>query len=237
MPEGPDTYSSFTHLTQNEVEGSSYQRRWKRHEWKHNGGSTSTPEKETIILAIHGGGIEMGTSELALATAGMVEGFNGAPATGENYDYYLFEGLLSSGNGRLHVTASRFDDQVALELVQNARKCISYHGCTDTQPNESNGVGFKAVLIGGLDANLKEKCRVRLVQAGFNAYLTSQESLDGDLPSNIGNRTKTGGCCQFEITTSQRASFFTNNTRAGRASSTTEEFWRFVNAVRQALKD
>ncbi|SFJ83446.1 poly-gamma-glutamate hydrolase family protein [Thermoflavimicrobium dichotomicum] len=237
MPEGPDYYNSFTHLSQNEIEGSSYQRRWKRHEWKHNGGSTPTPEQETIILAIHGGGIETGTSELALATASMVEGFNGVPATSETYDYYLFEGLLSSGNGRLHVTASNFDDPVALELVQNSTKCISYHGCTDTQPNESTGEGFKAILIGGLDSDLKEKCRARLVEAGFNAYITNQEMLDGDMPENIANKTKTGGCCQFEITTSQRSAFFTNNTRAGRASSTTEEFWRFVNAVRQALKD
>lgn len=232
----PDTYSNFAHLTANETERTDYQRRWKRHLWIHEGGDTPTPEIETIILAIHGGGIEMGTSELALATAGYTCGFNSAPNTPETYDFYLFEGLLNSGNGRLHVTASHFDDPVALELVGNAVKCISYHGCTDTQPTGGYS-GYKAILIGGLDEDLKEKCRIRLQQAGFNAYITDQELYDGDLPNNIGNRTKTGGCCQFEITTSQRNAFFTVNTRAMRHKTTTQEFWNFVNAVRQALKD
>lgn len=231
-----DTYSSYFHLKQNETEGETYQRRWKRHQWIHLGGDTPTPENETIVLAVHGGGIEVGCSELALATAGYTCGFNGAPDTPETYDFYLFEGLLNSGNRRLHVTSSNFNDPVAVELVGNATKCISYHGCTDTQPTGGYS-GYKAILIGGLDEELREKCRIRLQQAGFNAYITDQDLYNGDMPMNIGNRTKTGGCCQFEITTSQRAAFFTTNTRAMRAKTTTQEFWNFVNAVRQALKD
>src|SRR5918912_1062843 len=46
------------------------------------------------IVAPHGGGIEPGTSEIADAIAA------------EEFSFYAFEGLKSSGNGVLHITST-----------------------------------------------------------------------------------------------------------------------------------
>src|SRR6186713_904714 len=138
MPTGLDTYISMTALYDDlgNVEGATYGKRWKRHEWSQTVEEQPTDNAETqaIVIAIHGGGIEKGTSEVALATAGY------HPATlipiidsHALHDFWLFEGLLPSGNGRLHVTASHYDDPIATELVKNSQRCISLHGCTDTQ--------------------------------------------------------------------------------------------------------
>ena len=83
-------------------------------------------------MAIHGGGIEPGTSEIALAAAGYHLGTL-APFDDRQglHDFWIFEGLLSLGNSDLHVTASNYDDPIALELVQNAQRCLSLHGCSD----------------------------------------------------------------------------------------------------------
>lgn len=83
--------------------------------------ATDNTETQKIIMAIHGGGIEPGTSEIALATAGYHPATLTPAADGHGlHDFWLFEGLLSSGNGDLHVTASNYDEPIATELVQNA---------------------------------------------------------------------------------------------------------------------
>ncbi|HEV8365596.1 MAG TPA: hypothetical protein VGQ52_18930 [Gemmatimonadaceae bacterium] len=58
-----------------------------------------------VPFALHG--IEPGTSEIALATAGFHPATLVPIADGlVGHDFCVFEGLLRSGNGDLHVTAS-----------------------------------------------------------------------------------------------------------------------------------
>jgi phage replication-related protein YjqB (UPF0714/DUF867 family) len=113
------------------VEGTTYGKRWKRHEWGQTVEEQPTDNAETqaIVMAIHGGGIEKGTSEIALATAGY------HPATlipivdgHALHDFWLFEGLLSSGNGRLHVDLR---DGVGEEFaaVHQLARLHRYAGC------------------------------------------------------------------------------------------------------------
>jgi phage replication-related protein YjqB (UPF0714/DUF867 family) len=47
------------------VEGKTYGKRWLRHEWSQivEEQVTDNIETQTIVMAIHGGGIEAGTSE------------------------------------------------------------------------------------------------------------------------------------------------------------------------------
>ena len=54
------------------VEGTTYGKRWRRREWIQlvEAQATDNPESQKIVLALHGGGIEPGTSEIALAVAG-----------------------------------------------------------------------------------------------------------------------------------------------------------------------
>jgi hypothetical protein len=97
MPTGPDTYSSMTALYDDpaNIEGVTYGKRWKRHEWSQTVEEqpTDNAETQTIIMAIHGGGIEKGTSEIALATAGYHPATLIPAVDGHTlHDFWLFEG-------------------------------------------------------------------------------------------------------------------------------------------------
>jgi len=180
-------------------------------------------------MAIHGGGIETGTSEIALATAGYDPATLVTAVDGYRlHDLWLFEGLLPTGNGDLHVTASHYDDHIATELVENARRCISLHGCTDTQANGR-------IQLGGLDHELRDIVLEELEAAGIPAEITINPMLDGNLPNNIANKTKIGGCAQLEMGTSYRRSLFGINTRPQRKNTTKPEFWDLVRALRFAM--
>ncbi len=144
------------------------------------------------------------------------------------HDFWLFEGLLPSGNGYLHVTASHYDEPIATELVQNARRCISLHGCSDIQANGK-------IQIGGRDHKLRHIILKELTVVGIPAEITTNPMLDGDLPDNIANKTKIGGCVQLEMGTSYRASLFGINTRPQRKNTTNTQFWLLVGALRKAM--
>src|SRR5690242_18513754 len=147
MPTGSDdTYGSMSELYSDpaNVEGSTYGKRWRRHEWSQTIEEqvSDNAETEKIIMAIHGGGIEPGTSEITLATAGYHPATFDTPVDGYGlHDFWLFEGLLPRENDRLHVTASHYNEPIATELVQNARRCISLHGCTDEQAKGKIQIG------------------------------------------------------------------------------------------------
>lgn len=242
MPAGPDCYDSMTQLYDEEVEGLNYQRQWYRHRWRYHPGKPNKPENKIFIMAPHGGSIEAGTTELALATAGFTKGFNGKPATNNTFDYFLFEGINPPNqNGRLHVTASNYNDPVALQLVGNSLVSLAFHGCTDEQANKALGIQpanqpLTACLIGGMNLAFKEILETQLQAAGFNAVQTNFNMLDGNLPENIINRNSNPeGGAQFELTTSFRKLLYTSFSRKGRRKSTTTGFWNFVDATRNAI--
>jgi phage replication-related protein YjqB (UPF0714/DUF867 family) len=237
-----DKYDSMTELYNDprNVEGATYGKRWRRHEWSQMVEEQTTDNTETqkIVMAIHGGGIEPGTSEIALATAG----YHPATLATSNdglglHDFWLFEGLLSAGNGRLHVTASNYDEPIATELVQNARRCISLHGCSDTQAKLSETQPKGIIQIGGLDLELRDIVLEELIAAGIPAEITTNPDLLGTQPTNIGNKTKIGGCVQLELGTSYRASLFEINTRPQRKNTTNAQFLLLVGALRKAMSN
>ncbi|WP_375434134.1 poly-gamma-glutamate hydrolase family protein [uncultured Hymenobacter sp.] len=228
----------MTDLYAEEIEGTNFTKQWYRHRWHYETEKNDNEENSIFIMAPHGGSIESGTTELALATAGFTSDFNGQPATSQTYDYFIFNGINpNKQNGKLHVTASHYDDPVATELASNSTISLSFHGCTDNQPNESTGMGYKACLIGGLDKPFKELLEARLVGAGFNAYITSQEMLDGNLAKNIINKNKRNAGAQFELTSTFRESLYGVNSRSKRKTSTNINFWLFVNAIREAIEE
>jgi phage replication-related protein YjqB (UPF0714/DUF867 family) len=233
MPTGDDTYASMTALYADprNVEGETYGKRWRRHEWSQmvEEQATDNPETQKVVLAIHAGGIEKGTSELALAVAGFHPATLAPAADGRGlHDFWLFEGLLPLGNGRLHVTASHYDDPIAKELVRNARRCISLHGCRDEQARGK-------IQVGGLDEELREIVLEELTAAGIPAELATDPALNGDESDNIGNRTKVNGCAQLEMGTTFRSSLFGIDTRPRRKSTTNARFWTLAAALRAAL--
>jgi phage replication-related protein YjqB (UPF0714/DUF867 family) len=233
MPQGCDTYPSMTALYDdpNNVEGITYGKRWLRHEWRQMVEEQPTDNAETqkIVMAIHGGGIETGTSEIALAVAGFHPATLVPSVDGHGlHDLWLFEGLLPAKNGDLHVTASHYDDPVATELVENAQRCISLHGCKDSQAHGR-------IQLGGLDHELRDIVLEELKAAGIPAEIAKNKMLDGSLPDNIANKTKIGGCAQLEMGTSYRRSLFGIDTRPQRKKTTNAKFWLLVRALRKSM--
>ena len=231
----PDKYPSMRALYADpmNVEGTTYGKRWKRHEWIQlvEAQAIDNPEIEKVVLAIHGGGIEGGTSEIALAVAGFHPATFAQATDGLGFhDLWIFEGLLSSCNSNLHVTSTEYDDPIALELVQNARRCISLHGFGDDDAGGKN-------QIGGGDAELKSIVLAELTDAGIPARIATNPQLDGSDPFNICNRTKSGAGVQLEMGTTFRASLFAPgcNTRELRKNNTNAEFSKLVGALRKAL--
>lgn len=223
-----ETYRDFQELTIYEWEGKpgsntgTYERRWKGNRWTNK-----------TVLAIHGGELEKGTSELAIATAGF------HPSTmkrlkGRKYAYYLFESTLPAGaNGRLHVTSTNFDDPIAIQMLQQTERTVSYHGFNP------KGFGLpeyaEILYIGGLDHPLKESITQKLIEKGFIVQ-SPPSAIAGNDERNIVNRNSKGMGVQIELSTPLRNSFFTNNTISGRKESTTPRFWDFVHAVREAME-
>lgn len=200
----PDTYADYAALAAVEVEGVDYSR------------TTTTVTGATwCSIAIHGGGIERGSGEVARAVAG------------SHMSSYEFAGLKSSGNDVLHITASNFDEPQALALVGASARCLSFHGFTGT-------TGVEETWIGGLDTELRDRVIDSLDAAGFTVSITSSE-LAGTDPANICNLTTTSAGVQLEMSRALRDSFFPGGaTAAGVAAGRTDAFYRYVRAVQAA---
>lgn len=198
-----DTYKNYEDLAAHEVEGTDYRV------------TVDDRGQQKIAIAIHGGGIEGGTSELAKAFA-----------NDTHSSLYLFEGIKSSGNTVLHVTSTRFDEPRGLEAVGNAMLCLSFHGYSDTK---------KHTLVGGADTDRKQKVFAALQAAGFSCELVPDDSrLAGREPDNIVNKTQLLKGVQLELSTAQRQAMFSTFTLSGREGSKTAEFVKYLEALKNA---
>jgi len=191
----------------------------------------------TTVIAPHGGGIEGGTSELCLATAGYAPAdLAPTPAAGPVRDFWMFEGLLGTGNTALHVTSTHCDDTIARSLCSGSLNVLSLHGCSPEQAGLEAGAA--AVLVGGLNATFRQYLMEEFTAAGIRAVTASgEEEIAGISPDNICNRTLLGMGAQLEITTALRAAMFADgkNTVADRAANLLPFFWTFVGAARRAI--
>lgn len=131
-----------------------------------------------LIAAIHGGGIEPFTSNIAEAIAG------------EEYSLYLFEGIGEKGGSQLHITSSYFDEPQALEMVHSADIVITIHGQQDTE--------HEFVMVGGLCAGLVSKILEHLREVDIATRLFEQR-MHPDDPDNICNRGLSGEGVEIEI--------------------------------------
>ena len=192
---------SFASLQASESEGISYQRRVKMR------------KSALAIIAPHGGGIEPGTSEIAIAVAGF------------QFSYYTFDGLRQSNNRSLHITSTLFDEPKCLQLVNNSEIVIAIHGCVGEE---------KVVHVGGLHEKLKICLINALLKAGFDARVAGI-NFAGTQVQNICNRGRSGAGVQFEISEGLRRSMFKGLDRQNRRI-TTHVFRKFVTSVHQELK-
>ncbi|BBO75083.1 hypothetical protein DSCW_25000 [Desulfosarcina widdelii] len=172
------SYPSFAALQKNEVLGVDYRIRVRR-------GLSGI-----AIMAIHGGGIEPGTTEVADAVAG------------QWHTFYTFSGLKPSGNAGLHISSRKFDEPVGRFIAQNSRTVVTIHGCRDES---------LATYVGGRHAAMKKAIRAALASAGFTA--TDARRFPGINPKNICNRGRLGMGVQLEIPIAMRKLLFEDISR------------------------
>jgi len=216
------------------IEGTTYGKRWRRHEWIQivEGQATDNPEGQKIVLALHGGGIEEGTSEIALAVAGYHPAtFAQATDCFGLHDLWMFEGLLSLGNSKLHVTSTNYNDPIALKLVQISKRCLSLHGLGETAANGK-------IQIGGRDTELMGIVLAELTAAGIPAAISNDDAdTNGNDLANICNKTTTLAGVQLEMEKTYRESLFAPgcDTRELRKNNTNANFCKLVTALRKAM--
>jgi phage replication-related protein YjqB (UPF0714/DUF867 family) len=199
-------YANYAALAAAEVEGVDYSRT-----------TTTVPGATWAAIAIHGGGIEAGSGEMAQqVAAGLMT-------------CYVFAGLQPSNNFDLHITSTDFDEPNAVAIVAASTRTLSFHGF----------IGDPAIAetqVGGLDTALRDRVIAALQGAGFSAVIASSE-IAGTDPTNICNENASSAGLQLEMSAALRASFFPggDTSRAMRESGArTETFYRYARAVRAA---
>lgn len=171
-----------------------------------------------IAIAIHGGGIEIGTSEL-------VEELHYS----YGFSRYQFEGERSSNNTELHVTSTNFDEPAGDAAVRRAEQCVSLHGFASDE---------KMILVGGLDHEKRDRIIAGLNSYGINAKIADRFA--GEEEGNIANRCQSGKGVQLEISTAQRKAFFIDGdwskSKRHDPHNRTEEFYNIVKVIGEVMK-
>jgi phage replication-related protein YjqB (UPF0714/DUF867 family) len=163
-----DKYNSFAALQAGEVAGTDYCVN-----------IVERNESGVLIVAPHGGHIEIGTSELATLIAGT------------DYSLFTFDGLKARGLNRdLHITSHNFDHPECVALAARHPVVLGVHGCKGESTQ---------VYVGGLDTDLTALLTDRLIAAGFPTSSEGHE-YPGRNPRNICNRGARERGAQLELT-------------------------------------
>ncbi|MFO7916850.1 MAG: poly-gamma-glutamate hydrolase family protein [Anaerolineae bacterium] len=171
---------------------------------------------KVTVTAIHGGGIEPLTGELATAIA---EG---------EHNLYILRGLRPQGNETLRVPPSRYDEMRLRALFQRGQAALSLEGV---------GGEEEAVLLGGRNRRLRAILQETLKEAGWETKSLSKVVAPHD-PALFFNRPAQGGV-QLELSHAVRTAMIDGPLsdfaweEEGRRN---ERFQDFVDAVRSALE-
>lgn len=169
-----DKYDSYAALATHERRGTDYEIH-----------ALERPNAIALIVAPHGGSIEVGTSELASLIAG------------DEHSLFTFDGLKARGRNRdLHITSHNFDHPQCLALAARHTVVLGVHGC---QGEESQ------IYVGGLDEPLTSLLASSLSAAGFPVNATGHR-YPGRNPRNICNRGARSRGAQLEFTLDLRTS-------------------------------
>lgn len=164
-----DKYTSFAALEAGgEIAGTDY-----------NTTVRERPQSGVLVIAPHGGSIEIGTTELADLIAGA------------EYSLFAFNGLKLLGRNRdLHITSHHFDHPECVALAARHSVILGVHGCR----GESS-----QIYVGGRDDELTTLLSARLEAAGLPIAATGHK-YPGRNPLNICNRGARARGAQLEFT-------------------------------------
>jgi phage replication-related protein YjqB (UPF0714/DUF867 family) len=204
-----DMFNNYAELSAVYVEGTDYR-------------VTLTKKiKDIGITAYHGGGIEIGSTEL-------MQYIYEKKTT---WSWYGFEGLLSADNSNLHITSTHYDEPRGMDFVSYVNRAVSLHGASGTDP---------ITYIGGMDVITKAFIKSRLEAKGFVVTSASTESgIAGETVENFVNRPPKGGV-QLEMSTQLRKSFFLNDdwskTARSNKANWTQKLKDYGDAVMEGIE-
>ncbi len=198
----PDVYASVNSLMAVEAP-------YVKIDWR------TSEHSRLAVIAPHAGRIEPATGELAFAIAG------------SEHRFYRFAGKARSNNNRLHVTSTRFSEQILEKVLRDVEAIVAVHGCR--RPNAP------VTLIGGKNFALRRNVAKSLADCGFHVG-RAKAPLEGRHPRNVTNRALAGGV-QLEISRVQRDDLVLarSNESDGHHKGCVCAFCRYVGAIRLAL--
>lgn len=112
-------------------------------------------DNNILLTAIHGGGIEPGTTELARRVSNVGK-----------YNFYSFEGLRKHNNDQLHVTSTNYDEPKLINMLEKSNETISIHGSSGDDP---------IVYIGGKDTKMAKAIAKALRKKDFTVKESPKE--------------------------------------------------------------
>jgi phage replication-related protein YjqB (UPF0714/DUF867 family) len=191
-------YPSMTALRKVEQEGVAYELTWT---------ITGSP---LIVVAPHGGAIELRTSEIAAAIAGT------------EHTQCQFKGALPAGQNfpRLHVTSERWDVEECLILIGQRTHALSVHGTAKAG---------SVVYIGGRDTATGAELAAALRTAGFTVVQPAPADIAGTSADNFVNKDADRAGVQLELTSDLRLELFP--AKDGPPSARGQAFTDAVRAV------
>jgi len=160
-----------------------------------------------LVLAIHGGGIEPFTSDIATAIAG------------DDFNFYEFKGIRPANNWELHIPSTEFKDERLDSLIDKCAIAVAIHGERSRQ---------NKLEIGGLNLALQKLITRHITVNGFPVH-EPRLGLGGANISNVVNRPKLHGV-QMEISRGLRKSM-----KESIVFSDINIFRLFVSSVRTAI--
>ena len=167
-----DKYTSFAELEAGEILNEDYSVNLR-----------ARPGARALIIAPHGGSIEIGTSELATLIAGA------------EHSLFTFDGHKPRGRNRdLHITSHNFDHPECVALAARHAVVLAVHGCKGDASR---------IYVGGLNEELSVLLTQRLNTAGFPAT-SAGHIYPGRNRLNICNRGAHGRGAQLELTVDLR---------------------------------
>jgi phage replication-related protein YjqB (UPF0714/DUF867 family) len=169
-------------------------------------------------------------SRLATTVARITGTVNKSKCNSGLHDLWIFEGLLSSGNSKLHITSTHYDDPIALKLVQISKRCLSLHDLRDAAANGK-------IQIGGRDTGLRSIALEELTGAGIPAAISTDQDTNASDLDNICNKTTTHTGMRLGMGKTCRESLFAPgcDTRELRKNNTNANFSKLVTALRKAM--
>ncbi|MHB1128012.1 MAG: poly-gamma-glutamate hydrolase family protein [Bacillota bacterium] len=170
-----DRYTNFRELQTYEKEGLDYRIRTS-HRWH-----------RVLIIAPHGGKIELYTSQIAQWIAG------------KDFAWYVFEGIKDGDNQGLHITSHNFDEPTVFDALSEAEQVLTIHG--------QRNIIDEFVIVGGLDLKLCTELSCSLRRADFSV-IDGGEGYRGERRTNICNQGRNGKGVQLEISYGLRKKVF-----------------------------